>query len=124
MIYWLLFVVGLAMHMLKRMDYALHNKANPINSTKDFLKFYWRSIVIRTGLNLAFFGALKNPIGMAKLAPLSGMSIPVEIFYVGGAVVIFGYFADSAADWALGKIPGMKKEIPWLPGDLEEPKQP
>jgi hypothetical protein len=39
-------------------------------------------------------------------------------------VVIFGYFADSAADWALGKIPGMKKEIPWLPGDLEEPKQP
>lgn len=110
---WTLFVLGQALHVMKRAGMAVRSKANSIQSRVQFVAFCWEAVLVRLVLCSGLFAALQtNPHGLTKLLNLVGVAASVDISVDPGTALIIGYFADSVLDWLVSRIPLLQKDLP------------
>jgi hypothetical protein len=119
-IFWLFFVSGQLMFMLKRADLARRSPLNGVPSIAAYFKTNWVIILQRLAFEVIFlfvyrYPGFPNELGLHFSLPVIKQSLVLSFFG--------GFFADALLDWAtmqdsiIGiKVPKWVKEsIPQLP---------
>ena len=119
---WLWFFIGAAMYWLKR-AYYLVTGPNPIaTSYPQFVKRCWIPLLVRFFVDSLFFWMLFTPnfgvqfltfMGWTRFAWVVSLVIGYAVFSAA-----FGFMVDTAADFAISKIPFVKDVLPQMPGPL------
>jgi len=103
---YVLFLLGAAMHVLKRLSMTKLGKLA-------YLKAYWLNLVVRV-----FLGALGYALWQANPQVIQAY-LPAwakDVLPTGHvSAMLLGYFLDSGLDLLASKVPGISGEIPALP---------
>jgi len=110
---WLLFLLGHALHVLKR---ASLSKPSPLSGTRthlDWLRANAVNLAIRLLVNAAAFSYwIAHPQIGARLASAFGIPLDLSLAPSPAAAAMFGLAGDTLVDWAVAKVPALQKEIP------------
>jgi hypothetical protein len=116
---WLCFALGQFTHVLKRAGMAVRSRTNTLTSRREYLRFYWDALLVRSLLCAALFWLVqRQPALLAQVAAAFGAA-PVELPLTGGTALVFGYFADSILDWLVSRVPALGRELPSVNGSSD-----
>jgi hypothetical protein len=99
LLYYLAFVGGQALFILKRSAQAIRSKSNPINSRRAYLESNWDVLLIRMAIEAPMFYLYRHYDVNSILAFFTSWRAPFA--FPQGAMASFslGYIADSLLDW-------------------------
>jgi hypothetical protein len=113
LIYYLAFLAGQGLFILKRAAMAIRSKSNPTLTRRGYLYANWDVLGIRTALESVVFWIWRHHL-LSQLVALFGYSIPDKISIPVHPMVAFilGYIVDSLVDWASTspKVPLLVRE--------------
>lgn len=120
-IYYLAFVAGQGLFVLKRAAMAIRSKTNPIATRRAFLYTNWDVLLIRAALEMPVFWIWRHK-ALGSVAAFLGLAIPDKFSLPVNPLVavMLGYMADSLLDWAStsSKVPSIIREnIPRSEGE-------
>lgn len=112
-IYYLAFLAGQLLFILKRAAMAIRSKTNPTLSRRAYLYANWDVLGIRAALESFIFWVWRHHL-IGVVVAYFGYNIPEKISIPVNPIVgfILGYFADSLVDWASTspKVPLLVRE--------------
>jgi hypothetical protein len=118
LLYYLAFLGGQLLFVLKRAASAIRSKTNPIASRRAFLYANWDVLLIRCVIELPIYFAFRHYDSNLLLKIFTSWQVPSWLHVPDGPIPIFtlGFVADSMLDWfgASAKAPSWLKET--IPG--------
>lgn len=123
-IYYLPFLCGQALFLLKRVGLAIRSPLNCLKSRREYLYINWDILVYRAGLEfiLIYFPYRHQDVVSGWLASF-GWHLPFQLPQAAILFVMLGLMSDYMLDWIAGhdKVFGMtipkflKEQIPQIP---------
>jgi hypothetical protein len=97
--YYLAFLIGQLLFLLKRASSAIRSKSNPIKSRRAFFAQNWDILSIRVALEAAIFVLVRH-VGLSDLiAMFTNWKMPIQLPQSGFGFGCMGYAVDSVVDW-------------------------
>jgi len=116
LVYYLAFLAGQLLFVLKRSASAIRSKLNPIATRRAFFVANWDLLLIRCALEAPIFYVYRHYDVNSVLSLFTTWQVPFHIPQSAMTAFLFGYLADSLLDWfgASAKAPEWLKET--IPG--------
>jgi hypothetical protein len=113
-LFYLAFLGGQLLFILKRAASAIRSKSNPTTSRRAFLYANWDVLVIRVAIELPIYWIWRHYPVNTILSVFTSFKLPQAFDFPQGAITFFtlGFIADSLLDWfgASAKAPEWLKE--------------
>lgn len=116
---WLTFLLGFALHVLKRADASSRSRISGVRSIGHFLGLNWAVILIRLAIGVGLFEMLWN--NPKFFGDQLGASWIEKLPFGWGFALTIGYCQDSLVDWLCSKVPALQKEVPKFKADEAAP---
>jgi hypothetical protein len=116
-LYYLAFLGGQLLFILKRAASAIRNHSNPISSRRAFVYANWDVLLVRVAIELPIYYIWRHYPVNTILGLFTSWRVPSAFDFPQGAITFFtlGFIADSLLDWfgASSKAPvWLKENIP------------
>ncbi len=110
--FWLFYLIGQLVHLLKRMNQDVQSPAVRLNTYKQFWYVNWPNVIIRVFLcSVGFLLWAEDGANAAKVLNSAGISLP-QLPLTHATAAIYGFFSDSLVDWVMSKFPQLQKDLP------------
>jgi hypothetical protein len=116
-LYYLAFVVGQLLSVLRRADMATRSLTNPTPNRRTFIWRNWVPILIRSVLEFVFIFYPYREFDINTIISKFGWHLPFLIPQSVVVAFLFGFFSDALLDWllTLQTFPGTTWPIPtWI----------
>ena len=112
--FYLAFLAGQLLFVLKRAASAIRSKTNPTATRRAFIYANWDVLLIRVAIELPVYYIWRHDLVNGILAMFTSWQLPAAFHFPQGAMVFFilGFIADSMLDWfgVSAKAPEWLKE--------------
>jgi hypothetical protein len=99
LLYYLAFLGGQSLFILKRSAQAIRSKTNPIKSRREYLKSNWDVLLIRVAIEAPIFYIFRHYDTNTILAFFTQWRTPFQIPQGAMTSFMLGYLSDSLLDW-------------------------